>query len=204
MKTLRVTAMAIGATLVTHIAFAQTTTTVTTATAPSPPSDPPSATAPVESTVTSSGVLASQSSAAPMQDEPLTENSSPINRPLLVTSVLVLGGSYAASAIDALASGRPEDRSNLAYPIVGPWMDFANRNCERTACANGGSGLETFNRALLIADGVAQGLGALGIVTSFFIPERATKHWLLLGKEKLNVGPTMVGTGYGLGAIGRF
>jgi hypothetical protein len=134
----------------------------------------------------------------------MTETTSPINRPLLVTGVVLLGGTYVASAVDSLASGRPEDRANLALPIVGPWMDFANRNCAATPCASGGSGVETFNRALLIADGIGQGLGALSIVTSFFLPEKSTHHWLLIGDEHVTAGPTMVGSGYGLGAVGRF
>jgi hypothetical protein len=78
-------------------------------------------------------------------------------------------------------------------------MDYANRDCVSRPCNN-----ETGNKALLILDGVGQGLGALSILTSLFIPEKSTSHWLLLGNEKFTTGPTMVGTGYGLGAVGRF
>jgi hypothetical protein len=59
-------------------------------------------------------------------------------------------------------------------------------------------------KALLVADGIAQGLGALMLVSSFFIPEKKTSHWYLIGSNDLRVAPSNVGTGYGLGAMGRF
>ncbi len=132
-------------------------------------------------------------------DLPTTETSSPVNRPLLVTSVLVLGGTYGASAIAGFASSRPEDQHNLYYPVAGPSMDLANRDCASRPCNN-----EPLNKVLLIADGVGQGLAALGVVSSFFLPERTTRHWYLLGNSEVRWAPASVGTGYGLAAVGRF
>jgi hypothetical protein len=60
-------------------------------------------------------------------------------------------------------------------------------------------------KALLIGDGILQGLGALGILTSLVVPEKTTRHWYLIGAEGTHVGPTVVGrSGYGVGAYGSF
>lgn len=136
---------------------------------------------------------------APMADVPVTENKSPINRPLLLTSTLVLGGTYAASAVASITSDRPSDKSHLAIPVVGPWLDLANRDTDVRPSNN-----EGLNKAFLIADGVAQGLGAIGVVASFFIPEKTVRHFYVLGNEKIHVAPTRVGTGYGIGGGGTF
>jgi hypothetical protein len=134
-------------------------------------------------------------------DLPARETSrSPINRPLLLSSFLLIGGTYGASAIDAATSGRDADHKYLYYPVVGPWMDYANR-CDAGHPCNGN---ETGYKALLILDGVGQGLGALGMVTSLFIPERSTRNWFLIGGTDFHAAPSPVGTGYGLGAGGAF
>jgi hypothetical protein len=117
-----------------------------------------------------------------------------VNRPLLGTGVVLLGGTYAASAIVAAESSRPQDRPNLYYPVAGPWMDLGQRGA-----GNAGQ------KALLVLDGVGQGLGALAIVSSLFIPEKKERHWFFVGTEKLQVAPTTVGYGgYGMGAAGHF
>jgi hypothetical protein len=133
-------------------------------------------------------------------DAPVTDRGSPINRPLLFSSFLLLGGTYGASAIDAATSGRDADKNNLYYPVVGPWMDYANRCGAGHSCNSN----ETGYKALLILDGVGQGIGAMGMVMSLFIPERRTRHWLVVGGTDVYAAPAAVGTGYGLGAGGAF
>jgi hypothetical protein len=127
-------------------------------------------------------------------------STSPVNRPLLVTSLVLLGGTYGASAIVGGTSRRDADKNNLFYPVVGPWMDYANRGCNDTTPCNNESG----SKALLILDGVGQGLGAIGIVASLFIPERATHHWYIIGGSGFHAMPSTLGTGYGLTAFGEF
>ena len=129
-----------------------------------------------------------------------SESASPINRPLLLTSFLLFGGTFGASAIDAATSGRDADKNNLYYPVVGPWRDYANRCGAAHPC----NGNETGYKALLILDGVGQGLGAIGMVTSLFVPERSTRHWLIIGGADFYAAPSAVGTGYGVGAAGAF
>lgn len=114
------------------------------------------------------------------------------NVPLLATGSVVLVGSYLPAVVVAGVRDTKDD-NDLYIPIAGPWMMLA-----------GGPDESKGYKALLVADGVAQGLGALMLLTSFMIPERMTDHWYLLGSNDLKLTPTRVGTGYGMGAVGRF
>lgn len=134
-------------------------------------------------------------------DLPAPSTRSWVNRPLLITSTLVLVGSYVPATVVAFTSDRPSDQTNLYYPVVGPWLDLANRDCSNRPCPDG----DALGKVLLIADGIGQGLGALGVVTSFFLPNKVTRNWYLVGGEKFHAAPTHIGTGgYGLSAAGSF
>jgi hypothetical protein len=159
---------------------------------PGPPTPDPSTAAPM-----TSGSLRTPD--LPPPEGPTTQ--SPINRPLLLTGTLFLGGTYLASGVDALTSGRQADRNNLGIPVAGPWMDYANRGCSTPGQCNSN---ETGYKALLILDGIGQGLGALAMVTSLFLPEKTTRSWYLIGNDSVHAAPAAVGTGYGLGAVGSF
>lgn len=114
------------------------------------------------------------------------------NRPLLGASSVLFVGSYLPTIIYQAADDRND---NLYIPIAGPWMDIADKS------------QDTASKTLLAMSGVAQGLGALGIVSSFFVPERRTRRWHLLGgrtRQAFTVAPTMARGTYGLGAMGRF
>ncbi len=135
-----------------------------------------------------------------VRDLPSTEKVSVVNRPLLLTGAVVLAGTYGTSIGFAYYSDRNEDQKYLYYPLAGPWLDLDHRDCNARPCSN-----ENLNKGLLIADGIGQGLGLVAIVTSFFLPERKTKRWYMIGDGKSVLGgPMRVGTGYGLGALGRF
>jgi hypothetical protein len=187
-----------------------------TAFAQDPPPPPPVTTTAVITTTTSTGdptppppvpaatIEVSGKGAQPTPDLPAPEGTttqSPINRPLLVTSLLFFGGTYLAAAVDGAASGRDADRSNLLYPVVGPWMDYANRDCGTPGKCNANEG---GYKALLVLGGIGQGIGALGIVTSLFLPEKTTRNWYFIGGDTFRAAPTTVGTGYGVGAVGVF
>jgi hypothetical protein len=134
----------------------------------------------------------------PVIDATTTRSTYP-NRPLLVTGLVVLGGSYAAAAVVGATTDREEDKK-LVYPVVGPWMDLANRDCNAMPCSN-----EDLNKALLIGDGILQGIGALGTLLSFVVPEKSTRKWYLIGQESTHVTPMRMGyAGFGLGASGKF
>lgn len=120
------------------------------------------------------------------------------NRPLLATGTALLGATYGASVIVAGTSDRDSD-DKLYYPVVGPWMSLSDRDCDVESCDN-----ETLGTTLLIGSGVLQGVGALSMVMSLFIPETSTESWYLMGDEDFMVTP-VAGTGeVGAAAIGRF
>jgi len=55
------------------------------------------------------------------------------DRGLLHTGIWTLGLSYVPALIVGIESSLPEDRYLFA-PVVGPWIDFAKRDC--TTCGN--------------------------------------------------------------------
>ncbi len=132
----------------------------------------------------------------PMIDAKTTRTRRP-NLPLLGTGSLLFIGSY----IPTIAYQGAKDRdSDLYIPIAGPWMDLADGHQSTAA------------KTLLSLSGVAQGLGALAIVSSFFVPERKTRNWSLIGirrarenrRATVAFAPRMGPYHYGVGALGRF
>jgi hypothetical protein len=93
------------------------------------------------------------------------------NRPLLITGTSLLVGSYATSAIIGMVNDREADE-RLAIPVVGPWLDLADRDCNVQPCDN-----ETWSKVALISSGILQGAGLIGVVSSFFVPEERFRIW---------------------------
>ncbi len=122
-----------------------------------------------------------------------------MNRPLLLTGIVVFGATYISSAIVGAESDLPSDHKFLPVPVAGPWMDVTSRDCSPATCGN-----EVLVKVALVADGVLQVASAVAIYASFFIPERTTKKWLLFGNGSFTVAPTVGRTSYGLGAVGTF
>ena len=123
------------------------------------------------------------------------------NSAMLSSGVFVFGVPYIASIVVAANSDRSEDK-HLYVPVVGPWLDFANRSpCggfAQHSCDN-----ETVNKVLLVADGIFQGIGALEIVGAFMSPETRTVR--VATEPRVTVGPSRVGAaGYGVAAAGTF
>lgn len=146
--------------------------------------------------------LASSAPSAPILKEPFieptAERSSLPNTPLLVTGVVVLGASYGASVIGA-ARSESETDDKLYIPVAGPWLALSDRDCSVDPCSR-----KTLDTTLLVGSGVVQGLGALSVLMSLFIPSTSTHSWYLIGNDDVNVTPL---GGYGeLGAVasGRF
>lgn len=134
----------------------------------------------------------------PPSDLPAPESRSWINKPLLITGTALFVAGYVPALVVSQTSDRPTDQNNLVYPVVGPWMNLADRGCDERACQD-----ENTNKALLIADGVVQGVGALGLVLSLLLPGKTTQNWYLIGDT--HVGPMYISNAtYGLGAAGNF
>lgn len=125
------------------------------------------------------------------------------NRTLLSTGVGIFVVSYGASAVAGAISDRESDK-NLFIPVVGPWMDLADRNCSTAEpCGN----REDINKAMLITSGVVQGAGVLMALGSLIIPETTSvteRRTTAKNKPSVAVSPVSFGAGGGIGAIGRF
>jgi len=113
------------------------------------------------------------------------------NRPLMLTSATMFVLSYVPTVI-ATAANSANTTNDLYIPIAGPWMEMARD--DNTAG----------NKALLALSGIFQGLGALGLVTSFFVPESKTKNWYLMGQRHFSMHPMAARDQYGLAARGSF
>jgi len=115
------------------------------------------------------------------------------NTPLLATGATAFGLSYVPAVLGGALADDADHRKDLYIPVAGPFMMLTQ-----------GREPDAGIKALLIADGAVQGLGALMLISSFFIPEKRTSHWYLLGSNDVRIAPSNVGTGYGMGAVGRF
>jgi len=136
----------------------------------------------------------------------VTETTGP-NRTLIRTGILVLGMSYAPAFFVASTNPRPDD-DYLYFPVAGPWLDLAHREpC--TSCES-----ESLNKALLITDGIFQGIGALEIVGSFLFMETRVAATSIRNPKSVastnhlvpvSITPTYIAPGgYGIAAAGEF
>jgi hypothetical protein len=122
---------------------------------------------------------------------------------LLRSGVFTLGASYVPALVVAISSDRSEDK-RLYAPVVGPWLDLADRQ----SCSGGCSTHETVNRVLLVTDGVFQGIGVLQIVGSLIFPvqNRIALHDAEgATKVAFSITPASFGAGAnGFAAVGEF
>ena len=126
------------------------------------------------------------------------------NRSLLSTGTGIFVLSYGSSVIAGAVSDRDSDK-RLFIPVVGPWMDLADRDCNG---ANPCGGNEDIAKAMIITSGVVQGAGVLMALGSLFIPESTTVSerttTAKVVKPEVRVAPVSFAAGAGLGAVGRF
>ncbi len=141
----------------------------------------------------------------PMGDYP-AEHIDP-NRPLLFGSGALFLGAYGTSAVVGLMNDRKADQ-RLAVPLLGPWLDLADRQCDQTACNAEGPSV-----AALIASGLLQGVGVVGVLSSIFATDRTSERPHRIKKRTapvpaLRVAPAPLaggrGTNYGLALVGTF
>jgi hypothetical protein len=131
------------------------------------------------------------------------------NPPLLASGLTGLVVGYLPALGVAIASDHKGD-DELFIPVAGPWLDLGKRSCSGVTVATadgpyevasqkncGSSGIET---AALIADGAVQGLGALQVIGSFFIPERRLVSTSKTHAPRFAVVPTSF-AGHGAGAV---
>jgi hypothetical protein len=132
----------------------------------------------------------------PQHDSTVVYNRRRPNTALLITGGAVLVGTYATTAAFAAVNGPSTDK-DLYIPIVGPWINLANRSCD--GCTN-----ETRDTVLIAGSGVLQGIGTLMLVSSFFVPEKVPAARISAGNVKMTITPSAAPSGGGLGAVGTF
>ena len=129
---------------------------------------------------------------APRLNTEITRSRYP-NVPLLSTGSALLAASYLPAVVGAAVSDRKGD-DNMYIPVAGPWMTLARGDDESRG-----------QKALLVADGVLQGLGGLAMLGSLIIPEDRTRTWRLFGQSaSLKIAPQMAWHSVGVGAHARF
>jgi hypothetical protein len=119
------------------------------------------------------------------------------NKALLITGGSVLVSTYVTTAAFAAANGPVGDK-DLYIPIVGPWINLADRSC------TGDCPHETRDKVLIVGSGVLQSVGAALAVTSFFVPEKVPAARISAGPVKMQITPSAGPYGGGVGAIGTF
>jgi hypothetical protein len=123
---------------------------------------------------------------------------------LLLAGVVTFGLSYVPAVMTASESTFALDKQ-LYVPVVGPWLDLANRpNCGvgSLPCNS-----EIANQALLIVDGFFQGLAVIQVLAGLgaVAHDTATAVAKVDDTPTVHVRPAQVGAGgYGLAAIGKF
>lgn len=156
----------------------------------------PPAAAPASTTTTTAAPYVVVPAGGDYGDREITRTP---NRTLLSTGSTMFIVSYGASVVTAAISDRDEDKK-LFIPVVGPWIDLADRNCDVRGCG----GNEDVNKAMIITSGVVQGAGVLLAISSLFIPETVESRRLAATKPEVRVLPVSFAAGAGVGAVGRF
>ena len=123
------------------------------------------------------------------------------NAPVFSSGAVLFAGTYIASVVVASQSSHQGD-NRLYVPVLGPWLDLGTRgSCDVTlsSCDN-----ETTYKVLLVADGLFQAVGVLGVLDGFLMPHHHRRDAIIADYQ---VVPTSVGHGEpapGLAVIGSF
>jgi hypothetical protein len=130
------------------------------------------------------------------------------NRGMMGSGFLVFGMAYVPAVVVAAQSTQAADQK-LYIPVAGPWLDLASRpSCAgATAAAAVACDNDAGNRALIAIDGIFQGLGALFVAGSLFVPEhpRAMTTAQAEARPRVHISPAHLGPGgYGVAATGSF
>lgn len=124
------------------------------------------------------------------------------NKAMLITGSAIFLGTYAAGAIVASFSDTKGD-DNLYIPVVGPWLDLAQRPCSLGECTF----REDVNIAHIIGSGAAQAAGIGIALASFFVGERRDGRPAPqppVTQAHVQVLPVSLRGGAGIGAFGTF
>jgi hypothetical protein len=193
----------LGALLIPAAAFAQPDPGRSDA--PSPtlrPPTPPSA-APPEPTVVVNPTPAPAPTRYNTTEPAYQEVTDSYNAPMFTTGALVFAASYGTSVIVAAASSNDRGHDRLYVPVLGPWLALNDRgSCDilKSSCDH-----ETTAKVLLVADGVFQAAGIIGMLDGVLQP---SSHRVVTRSAKLDtkvrLRPTIVQGNPGIKVFGRF
>src|SRR5712691_6145988 len=106
------------------------------------------------------------------------ERAAPPDIAVLVAGIAILAVGYGPSAFVPMHGDHKGD-DRLYVPVIGPWLDLANRECTGATMATAGGPIELASRqpcgtsaieeAALITSGILQGVGGLQIMGAFFV-----------------------------------
>ncbi|CAN5697942.1 hypothetical protein BH11MYX4_BH11MYX4_57370 [soil metagenome] len=171
-----------------------TATTTITPTVPETSTAPAAPTATTTTTSADTEAPATSTYTAPTRESTtLYERRGP-NKAVLITGAALFVGTYATTAAITAGVNTKEDH-DLYLPIVGPWINIANRSCDGDC-----SPTHNRNTVLIAGSGILQGVGAGMIITSFFLREKVPTATIAAGPMKITVVPTAGG----MGAVGTF
>lgn len=131
------------------------------------------------------------------------------SRGALTTSYLLTGIPYGIGLIAAFSSQFANQSVYLFVPWAGPWLTLGLRDSvcqsnEEVSEATSNDTLKCATDALvvsaLIVDGIIQAAGGTVLLVSYLAPQQK----LVRDELGLGIRPVRMGTGYGLGAFGRF
>ncbi|HMG55312.1 MAG TPA: hypothetical protein VK601_17565 [Kofleriaceae bacterium] len=187
----------LGALLAPAVALAQP---ASDAVPPPPPPEapqPPTVVEPDPTPTTTTTVI----TPAPTTEYEVIEDT--YNAPIFVSGALVFGAAYGASVITAASTDDSRGNQRLYIPLAGPWLALNDRgDCEITlrSCDH-----ETTAKVLLIADGIFQAAGVIGMIDGIFQPSthRVVRHTAKLD-TKVRVTPATIHGDPGVAVFGRF
>ena len=128
------------------------------------------------------------------------------NAPVFAAGAAVFALSYGASVITAATTDNERGNNRLYVPVIGPWLALNERGeCDilRSNCDH-----ETTAKVLLIADGVFQAAGVIGMLDGLLRP---STHRVLVANKidtRTRVRPTVIasvgGSAPGVSVRGAF
>lgn len=130
----------------------------------------------------------------------------PFNAPLFTSGAITFAASYGAAVV-AAAAMNDDDRDQwgkrLYVPVAGPWLalnDHGDCPIQLARCDD-----STTTKVLLVADGIMQGVGVIGMFAGIVSPSYHTRPIRTAMDTKVRVRPTVVGrSGSGLTVFGRW
>lgn len=125
-----------------------------------------------------------------------------IDAPMFTSGALVFAASYGGAVIVA-GNDNGHGNSRLYIPVVGPWLALNDRgSCDpaKTSCDH-----DTTAKVLLIADGIFQAAGVLGMIDGLLQPSsHRIARRTARRQPAVHLLPTYTSGAPGLAALGKF